>query len=129
MSRSSGLLKVAAGLEVGTGIVLIASPSLFTRLLFGSELFSPGPGVARLGGFALLSLALACWPTRDAAAGPPLRAMLVFSVLCAAYLIYRGIRGGATGPLLWPGAVLHSVLALLLARAWRRERALRTRVS
>jgi len=129
VSRSSGLLKVAAGLEVGTGVLAIASPSLFARLLFGSDLTSPGPGVARLGGFALLALVVACWPTSDATAGPALRALLLFSVLCAAYLIYRGIRGGGTGPLLWPGAVLHSVLALLLARAWRRERALRTRVS
>jgi len=113
---------VAAGLEVGTGIVLIASPSLFARLLFGSAMASPGPGIARLAGFALLSLVVACWPTRDAALGPALRGMLLFSVLCAAYLVYRGIRGGATGPLLWPAAVLHAALALLLARAWRRER-------
>ena len=120
------LLRFAAGAEVGTGVLAIASPSLFTRLLFGLDLSSPGPGVARLGGFALLALAVACWPTRDSAAGPPLRAMLLFSVLCAAYLIWRGIRGGATGPLLWPAAALHTALALLLARAWQRERALRT---
>jgi hypothetical protein len=123
------LLAIAAGAEVGTGVLAIASPSLFARLLFGSGLTSPGPGVTRLGGFALLALAVACSPTRDAAAGPPLRAMLLFSVLCAAYLIYRGIRGGATGPLLWPGAALHAVLALLLARAWRRERAPRPGVA
>ena len=77
------LLAIAAGAEVGTGVLAIASPSLFARLLFGLGLTSPGPGVARLGGFALLALAVACWPTRDAAAGPPLRAMLLFSVLCA----------------------------------------------
>ena len=121
----NSLLKVAAGVEVGTGIVLIASPSLFTRLLFGSGLASPGPGLGRLAGFALLALAVACWPTRDAAEGPALRAMLLFSALCAAYLVYRGIRGGATGPLLWPAAALHAVLALFLARAWRRGRAFR----
>ena len=123
------LLAVAAGAEVGTGMVVLATPSFFARLLFGSELTSPGPGVARLGGFALLALALACWPTRDAAEGPALRAMLLFSALCAAYLIYRGIRGGATGPLLWPGAALHAALGLLLARAWRGERAFRAGAS
>jgi hypothetical protein len=115
------LVRLAAGLEVGTGLVLIASPSAFTRLLFGSDLASPGPGLGRLAGFALLALALACWPSQEASAGPALRGMLLFSFLCAAYLIYRGIRGGATGPLLWPAAVLHACLALLLARAWRRQ--------
>ena len=123
VSSSHGLLKIAAGFEVGTGGLAIASPNLFARLLFGSELSSPGPGVARLGGFALLALAVACWPARGAAEGPPLRAMLLFSVLCGAYLIYRGIRGGAMGPLLWPAAALHAVLSILFASASRREQA------
>jgi hypothetical protein len=111
----------AAGLEVGTGMVLIASPSLFTRLLFGSVLVSPGPGLGRLAGFGLLGLALACWPSRDAASGPSRRGLLLFSVLCAAYLLYRGVRGGATGPLLWPAAGVHAVLAALLARPARSD--------
>ena len=117
-------MRLAAGLEVGTGLVLIASPSAFARLLFGSDLASPGPGLGRLAGFALLALALACWPSHEASAGPALRGMLLFSALCAAYLIYRGIRGGATGPPLWPAAVLHASLALLLGRAWSREGAI-----
>lgn len=107
----------AVGLEVGTGVVLIASPSLFTRLLFGSPLVSPGQGLGRLGGFALLALVVACWPSSDAASGPAVRGMLLFSALCTAYLLYRGIRGGATGPLLWPAVALHGVLAFLLLRA------------
>ncbi len=93
MALKALLRRLAAGLEVGTGLVLIASPSAFTRLLFGSGLASPGPA---------------------------LRGMLLFSVLSGAYLIYRGIRGGATGPLLWPAAVLDACLGLLLARTWRR---------
>ena len=113
---------LAAGMEVATGMVLIASPSLFAGLLFGSGLASPGPGIGRMAGFALLSLALACWPTRDAAAGPALRALLLFSVLSALYLAYRGIRGGATGPLLWPAAALHACFAMFLSRAMRSER-------
>jgi len=110
------LLKVAAGLEVVTGIVLIASPSLFTRLLFGSALASPGPGLGRLAAIALFALAIACWPAGDSATGAARRGLLLFSALCAAYLIYRGIRGGATGPLLWPAALTHAALAILLAR-------------
>lgn len=110
------LLKLAAGLEVGTGLVLIVSPSLFTRLIFGSALASPGPGLGRLAGIALLALALACWPLGDSRASASRRGLLLFSVLCAPYLIYRGIRGGATGPLLWPAAATHTALALLLAR-------------
>ena len=108
---------MAAGLEVGTGIVLIASPSLVTRLLFGAALASPGPGLGRLGGIALLALAVACWPSDDSATGAARRGLLLLSALCAAYLIYRGIRGGATGPLLWPAASAHAVLAILLARS------------
>ncbi|HYX19600.1 MAG TPA: hypothetical protein VFA98_02000, partial [Thermoanaerobaculia bacterium] len=111
-----------AGLEVGTALVLLASPSLFARLLFGSSLASPGPGLGRLGGFALLALVFACWPTHDGATRPAAHGMLLFSVLCAVYLMYRGIRGGATGPLLWPAAFLHAGLAVLLARASRRQR-------
>jgi hypothetical protein len=112
----NSLLKIAAGLEVATGIVLIASPSLFTRLLFGSALASPGPGLGRLAGIALLALAVASWPSADSATGAARRGLLLFSALCAAYLIYRGIRGGATGPLLWPAALTHGALATLLAR-------------
>jgi len=114
--QSNVVRKVAAGLEIGTGFVLIASPSLFTRLLFGSALTSPGPGLGRLAGIALLALAVACWPSGLSTSGATWRGLLLFSALCAAYLIYRGIRGGATGPLLWPAAGVHAVLALLLAR-------------
>ena len=111
----------AAGLEVGTGVVLIASPSLFTRLLFGAGLVSPAPGLARLGGFALFALVIACWPSRDAALDPALRGMLVFSGLVTAYLAYRGLRGGATGPLLWPAVALHGVFTILLLAALFRK--------
>ena len=123
MSQSNVLLKAAAGLEVVTGIVLIASPSLFTRLLFGSSLASPGPGLGRLGAIALLALVAACWPSGDSAPGAARRGLLLFSALCAAYLIYRGIRGGASGPLLWPAAATHAALAILLARLAKASRA------
>ena len=114
------LVILAAALEIPTGVVLILAPSYFTWLLFGAEMSGPGEALAPLGGFALLALAVACWPQRGAS-GPPasaVRALLAFSLLCAAYLAYRGLTAENTGLLLWPAAVGHAVLALLLARTW-----------
>ena len=113
-------IAVAAAIEAGTGLVLVSFPSLFVRLLLGVELSEPGQIVGRLAGFALLALVLACWPgagTKSVAA-LSLRALLVFSVLVALYLVYLGIGTGFVGPLLWPAAVLHTVVAIFLARAW-----------
>lgn len=113
-------IAVAAAIEAGTGLVLISFPSLFVRLLLGVELSEPGQIVGRLAGFTLLALVLACWPragTKSVAASS-LRALLVFSVLVALYLVYLGIGTGFVGPLLWPAAVLHTVVAIFLARAW-----------
>jgi hypothetical protein len=113
-------IAVAAAIEAGTGLVLISFPSLFVRLLLGVELSEPGQIVGRLAGFSLLALVLACWPGAEpeSQAAKSLRALLVFSVLVALYLIYLGIGSGFVGPLLWPAGVLHSVVAIFLARAW-----------
>ena len=113
-------IAVAAAIEAGTGVILIVFPSLFVRLLFGAELSEAGQVLGRLGGFALLALVLACWPgaAMESAAASSLRALLVFSVVVAIYLVYLGIGSGLMGPLLWPAAILHSVVAIFLARAW-----------
>ncbi len=112
-------IALAAAIEAGTGLVLVSFPSLFVRLLLGVELSEPGQIVGRLAGFALLALVLACWPgagTKSTAVSS-LRALLVFSVLIALYLVYLGIGTGFVGPLLWPAVVLHTVVAIVLARA------------
>jgi len=116
------LMALAAGTEVVTGLALIIDPSVVTRLLFAGGLTAPGQALGRLAGFGLLSLALACWPFYDAAGfvPSPIRAMLLFGLLAACYLVYWGLRDGAAGPLLWPAAAFHAILALLLARVWLR---------
>jgi hypothetical protein len=113
-------IAVAAAIEAGTALVLISFPSLFVRLLLGVDLSEPGQVVGRLTGFALLALVLACWPSAESEsqAAKSIRALLAFSVLVALYLVSLGIGGGFAGPILWPAAVLHSVVAIFLARAW-----------
>jgi hypothetical protein len=122
VSRQLGVISiaVAAGVEVVTGLVLIIRPSLFARLLFGAELSAAGQALGRLAGFALLALALACWPRGGVASRSALRALLAFSVFSAVYLVYVGTRAQLVGPLLWPAAVLHVALAFLLVRDWLR---------
>jgi hypothetical protein len=109
---------VAAGIEVGTSLLLIIRPSLFVRLLFGAELSAAGDALGRLAGFALLALALACWPGPGTAAQSiaAFRALLLFSVLTTVYLLYLGIGSGPVGPLLWPASALHAGVAIFLGR-------------
>ena len=113
-------IAAAAAIEAGTGLILVSFPSLFVRLLLGVELAEPGQVAGRFAGFALIALVLACWPRRGAegASAASLQALLVFSVLVAFYLVYLGIGSSLVGPLLWPAVVLHSVVAIALARLW-----------
>lgn len=109
-----GLLAFTAVGEAATGLVLLLAPPVIGQLLFGAELTGMAETMARLAGIALLALGVACWP------GPPLAGMLTYSVAAALYLAYVGMAGASSGILLWPAVALHTLLAVLLARASRR---------
>ena len=106
---------MSALLEATTGVGLIANPNLVVHLLLGSSLSVGGIAVGRVGGFGLLSLALACWPNRNSTSARAIGALFTYNVLTAGYLGYLGVRGYA-GSLLWPACALHCVLALFFAR-------------
>jgi hypothetical protein len=100
-----------------TGLVLLIYPPLFGWLLFGAALSDAGQALGRLAGIALLALALACWPglaERKSSA----RALILFSLLSAIYLLYLGVGSGPVGILLWPAAALHAALTILLVWTW-----------
>lgn len=111
------VLAVAAVGEAATGVALLIAPSLVGQLLLGAELISVAVTVARVTGIALIALGLGCWP------GTPLLGMLLYSAAITLYLAYVGFAGGTGGVLLWPAAVGHAVLTLVLAWAWLNERA------
>jgi hypothetical protein len=110
-------LAFAALAEAATGAALIVFPSLVARLLLGTELTGVAVAVGRVAGFALLSLAIACWPSNQRSPAP-LGAMTTYGLLVTLYLSSLGIHGEWVGPLLWPATVLHAVLTLLLTRSW-----------
>jgi hypothetical protein len=115
------VLPLTAIIEAATGLALMAVPSVVVRLLLGGEISGASIPLGRVAGFGLLSLGMACWPGRAAGnTAPALRAMLIYNLLAALYLLCLGIGGEWVGPLLWPAVVLHGALSLLLARQWKR---------
>ena len=109
------LLAAAAAGEAATGLALITVPALVGRVLLGAELTGASVPLARVTGIALVALGAACWPGSTALGG-----MLTYGSAVTVYLAYLGFSGGSTGILLWPAVVLHAVLTLLLAGAWRK---------
>jgi hypothetical protein len=94
---------------------LIVSPTLVVHVLVGVGLSDGGIAVGRVGGFALLSLAIACWPRNDVAA-QALQALFVYNLLTALYLGYLKVGGAFVSYFLLPACLLHLVLTILLAR-------------
>jgi hypothetical protein len=107
---------ISAWLEAATGIALISVPQLVARLLLGTELSASGIAVARIAGFGLLSLAIACWSNAANVNAQPIRALFIYNLLAGFYLGYLRAGGGLVSHLLWPACAIHALLALMLAR-------------
>jgi hypothetical protein len=113
------LLIVAAVIEGLTGLVALVYPPILIRLLFGSEIAGAGVLISRIAGVSLISLGVACWPDRNV-----LRAffgMMTYNPLVTLFLVWVGIHDGG-GILLWPAAVAHAGMSLLLVWQWQKER-------
>jgi hypothetical protein len=99
------------------GLVLLTSPPLFSRLIFGAELSEAGQALGRLAGIALVGFALASWAAPVGAGQPAVRAPLIYNLLATIYLCYLGVADQLVGILLWPAVALHAFLSILLGRA------------
>ena len=113
------VLAFAAAAEAITGLLLLLSPSIVVRLLFGAEITGAAIVVSRIAGVSLIALGLACWPGVRSRA---LFGMLIYSSLVALYFIGLGLAGESVGKLLWPAAAVHVILTIFLAREWVKER-------
>lgn len=114
--RGMKLAAFAAGIEFALGLVLVAWPTLVAQLAFGSALSPSGDALGRVAGFAFIAFGVAGFPQTGQISRRALSALLGYNVLAAAFFLWLGIRGETVGPLLWPGAALHTLLSVLLAR-------------
>ncbi len=113
------LLVFTVAFEAAAGLALVVLPGVACWLVFGAASDGAGQAAARLAGIALAALAMSCWPAEGARW--PQRGMLAYNVLATILLVSIGSAGQAVGWLLWPAAVAHGVIAVLLAAAmfWR----------
>jgi hypothetical protein len=114
------VLAIAAAGEAVTGLALLVSPPTVARLLLGAEVAGAGIWMSRVAGIALIALGITCWPGTSAirSSGQAYGGMSTYSALVSLCLVYVGLAGESTGKLLWPAAVAHVILTVLLALAW-----------
>jgi hypothetical protein len=106
------LLTVTAVIEAGAGLALLAVPSMTASLLLGTPLdATAAASLARVGGAAILALAIVCWPARRDAQSLSSRglivAMMFYNFAVAALLVFAGFVDGLYGVLLWPAVLFH----------------------
>jgi hypothetical protein len=121
------LLTLTAVIEMGTGLVLVASPSLLATLLFGSSLDTVAAlTVGRVTGAALLALGMACWIARhdgrSRAKTGLVVAMLLYNLAAVSIFVPAGIGTGLGGLALWSAVVLHAVMAIWCIACLRGKR-------
>jgi hypothetical protein len=106
------LQTTTAVIEAGAGLALLAVPSVTASLLFGGPLDSPAAvSLARIGGAAILALAIVCWLARRDARSLASRglivAMMFYNFAVAAVLAFAGFVDELHGVLLWPAVLFH----------------------
>ena len=110
------LLIVTAFSEAATGLVLLCLPGFAFSLLLGIDTpATEATLVGRIAGAALLAFGMACWSARRdegrVSRRELLAAKLIYDTAAAALLVYAGLKLNMVGLALWPGVVLHAVLA------------------
>ena len=95
------LLTVTAIIEAGAGLALLGVPSVTALLLLGTPLdLAAAVSLARVGGAAILALAIVCWLARRDAQSPASRGLVVampfYNIAVAAVLAFASFGMGCT---------------------------------
>jgi hypothetical protein len=116
------LLTFTALVEGATGLALLIIPAVVVSLLLGVSLTEPG-GIllGRMGGAALISLAIGCWLSKNDSkiSIVVIKAMVVYNTLAALLLAYAGLIEHFSGIGLWPALLLHAVLSIWCLQSLR----------
>jgi hypothetical protein len=111
------LLLLSAVFEAGTGLGLLAVPSVVGQILLGTPLdASASLTVARVAGAALLALGVACWlaryDTQSCATRGVVSAMVLYNLGAAVILGAAGIQSQSARIALWAVVILHAMMSV-----------------
>jgi hypothetical protein len=118
------LLTTTAILEGVTGLILTVAPSFLVSVLLGVAIRDPAAILlGRLSGAALISIAVACWLSRnDTLPSVMVKAMVVYNIAATSLLAYAGLAARLSGPGLWPVVLLHAGMAAwCISALWRSQ--------
>jgi peptidoglycan/LPS O-acetylase OafA/YrhL len=115
MNWSRFLFNASAGLEGLTGLAALITPIIVIDLLFASEIDALGLYLARVLGIALGAFGIATWEWSNQPARLNARVGLcLYNLGVGLLLAYFGFVSNGFGILLWPVALLHLVLGLIM---------------
>lgn len=106
----------SAIVEVTGGLTFVIVPQLQAAMLFGATLDGPGAtALARLLGFAMTTIGLACWfarrDVRSAATRGLVIAMLLYNTSAVVLALAAAFVSRVSTVGLWPGAAIHAAMA------------------
>jgi hypothetical protein len=119
------ILRFCSISETTTALAIIFIPLVITKLLFDTEINDVTIVITRFAGISLLCFGIASWPKQEFVLAS--WAMLLYNLLVTILFIYLGLNQIWVGILLWPVAILHFVLAVLLVRGIFNEKQIKTR--
>jgi hypothetical protein len=110
------LQTMTAVIEAGAGLALLALPSVTASLLLGTPLDSSAAvSLARIGGAAIVALAIVCWLARRDVDSPASQgvgvALLFYNLAVAGVLAFASFGHDLHGILLWPAVAFHVAMA------------------
>ena len=111
------LFNLFALLEIVTGIALLAAPALALVLLFGDGATELALPVVRVLAIALVALGVAAFQPATAEASKTARTgLFIYNAGIMIFLPLYGTTSESFGVLLWPTAVLHMLIGLIMLR-------------
>lgn len=113
--KRSRFLTVTAVLEAVTGLLLLVTPDVLLKLLFGDSAATPAMATfGRFFGAILIAFGAGCWLVRNQHGSTRqygfTLAALLYDVVAAMALAFLGLTWGMVGVLLWPAVAAHTLL-------------------
>jgi hypothetical protein len=114
------LYRIAAAVELITGITLLCLPGLMIQLLFQTDVSGAERPLAQLYGLALLGLGVSC--TSKPCPRSAQRGLAIYNSFASVLLFALITKAISGGPVVWAAACLHLVLGVLMIIDQRQQR-------